>query len=60
MTLTIPQLIALSKIQSNGWTLDFTNFMKLPAEQAVAIHVIGAETGASMYLVIEPDGYTHS
>lgn len=59
-TLTREQLIALSKLQSRGWTLDFQNFQHLPAERAVSIRVVGQTTGMEMYMVIEPDGYTHS
>jgi hypothetical protein len=59
-TLTRDQLIGLSKLQSRGWTLDFQNLQHLPAERAIAIRVTGQLTGAEMYFVIEPDGYTHS
>jgi hypothetical protein len=59
-TLTREQLIGLSKLQSRGWTLDFHNLQHLPGERAIAIRVTGQLTGAEMYMVIEPDGYTHS
>jgi len=59
-TLTREQLIGLSKLQSRGWTLDFNNLQYLVGEKAIAIRVVGQTTGAEMYMVIEPDGYTHS
>lgn len=59
-TLTREQLIGLSKLQSRGWTLDFQNLQHLPAEKAIAIRVVGQTTGMEMFMVIEPDGYTHS
>ena len=58
-TLTRDQLIGLSKLQSRGWTLDFEDLQHLPAERAIAIRVTG-QSGMQMYMVIEPDGYTHS
>ena len=59
-TLTRDQLIGLSKLQTRGWTLDFHNLQHLVGEKAIAIRVVGQTTGAEMYMVIEPDGYTHS
>jgi len=58
-TLTRDQLIGLSKLQSRGWTLNFEDLQHLPAERAIAIRVTG-QSGMEMYMVIEPDGYTHS
>jgi len=57
--LTREQLVGLSKIQSRGWTLDFEDLTHLPAERAIAIRVVG-QFGMVMYMVIEPDGHTHS
>jgi hypothetical protein len=58
-TLTRDQLIGLSKLQSRGWTLNFEDLQHLPAEKAIVIRVTGM-SGMEMYMVIEPDGYTHS
>jgi hypothetical protein len=58
-TLTRDQLIGLSKLQSRGWTLNFEDLQHLPSERAIAIRVTG-QSGMEMYMVIEPDGYTHS
>jgi hypothetical protein len=58
-TLTRDQLVGLSQLQARGWTLDFNDFMNLPGERAIAIRVVG-QSGMVMYMVIEPDGYTHS
>lgn len=58
-TLTRYQLETLCKLQARGWTLDFQDLQHLPAETAIAIRVVG-QSGMVMYMVIEPDGYTHS
>jgi hypothetical protein len=57
--LSIPQIEALFALKARGWTLNFENFQHLPGEKAVAIQVIGG-SGMMMFMVIEPDGYTHS
>ena len=59
-TLTRSQLVALSKLQTQGWILHYCDFMHLVGEKAVAILVEGSQTGIKMYMVVEPDGYTHS
>lgn len=58
-SLSIPQIEALFALKARGWTLNFENFQHLPAEKAVVIEVIGG-SGMRMFMVIEPDGYTHS
>ena len=58
-TLTRDQLIGLSNLQSRGWAMDFNDLQHLPGERAIAIRVVG-QSGMVMYMVIEPDGYTHS
>ena len=57
--LSISQIEALFKLKERGWTLNFENFQHLPGEKAVVIEVIGG-SGMRMFMVIEPDGYTHS
>jgi hypothetical protein len=59
-TLTKSQLVALSKLQTQGWILHYCDFQHLVGEKAVAVLVEGSQTGIKMYMVVEPDGYTHS
>lgn len=60
--LSLKQINSLLRLQANGWELDLTTLSKLPgnSEYAIVIAVSGKETGARMFFVIEPDGYTHS
>lgn len=60
INLTEQQREALSNLQGRGWTLDLSSLAHLPGEKAVVICVHGKSTGAMMFMVIEPDGYTHS
>jgi hypothetical protein len=58
--LTNAQLEALIKLVNIGWTLDYSTITKLPREQCITIVVKGQNTGATMTMGIEADGYTHS
>lgn len=60
ISISIPQRDALQALQDRGWTLILSSLQHLPREEAIVLEVHGKDTGARMFLVIEPDGYVHS
>lgn len=60
ISISIEQRESLQALQDRGWTLILSSLQHLPLEKAIVLQVHGKETGARMFLVIEPDGSVHS
>ena len=60
VAITGEQLEGICKLMLNGWKVDLTSIIKLPAEECILVVVHGPNTGAVMTMGIEADGYTHS
>jgi len=58
--ITNEQLESLIRLLHRGWELDYNSITKLPADDCITIVVRGKETGMTMVMGIEADGYTHS
>jgi hypothetical protein len=59
VSVTHQQLASLGKLLDN-WKVHWSTIHKLPAEDCIMVVVEGKETGNTMTMGIETDGYTHS
>lgn len=55
---TDAQWAAIDRLKEKGWSIDLSLGGNLLCEDAIAVHATQGQT--TMWLVIEPDGYTHS